>query len=470
MARKMRKISGRCARRAMLAAMLVLPAPFAARAEEAQGAQDSMPGMKMDSAPDQTNAPSDSAGGTDMDSMPGMNMGDDETGMGPMQGMYGPYLMSREASGTSWQPESTPVEGAQLMTGDWMWMFHGIVNGIYDHQGGPRGGTKWFSNSMGMAMGERPLGPGTLGLRAMMSLDPLMGKRGYPLLLQTGETADGRTPLTDRQHPHDLFMELAGTYSVPLSEKSSVFLYLGEPGEPALGPPAFMHRYSGEDNPQAPITHHWLDSTHITYGVATAGVVIDQWKLEASAFNGREPDPNRWNINSPKFDSASGRISFNPTPNWSFQTSYGYLKSPEQLTPEVHERRLTASAIYNLPFGDNNWATTFAWGRKMDDPGQDLNGFLLESAVNFAEKHTVFARAERTDEDELFEAPSPLAGRAFTVNEFTLGYIYDIPIVDHLKLGIGGLGTVGVLPSAIRSSYGGGAPLSFMAFMRLKLL
>src|SRR6185437_6617458 len=405
-----------------------------------------------------------------MGGMPGMNTGEDEMGMGPMQGMYGPYLMSREASGTSWQPESTPVEGAQLMAGNWMWMFHGIVNGIYDHQSGPRGGTKWFSNSMGMAMGQRPLGPGTLGLRAMLSLDPLMGKRGYPLLLQTGETADGRTPLVDRQHPHDLFMELAGSYSVPLSERDSVFVYFGNPGEPALGPPAFMHRFSGEDNPQAPLTHHWLDSTHITYGVATTGVVLDQWKIEASIFNGREPDQNRWNINSPKFDSASGRVTFNPSANWSLQASYGYLKGPEQLAPATHERRVTAAAIYNLPGGDNNWATTFAWGRKMESPGDDLDGFLLESAINLAETHTIFGRIERTDEDELFQPPSPLAGRSFAVNEFSLGYIYDIPVVEHLKLGIGGVSTLDVLPSEMRAAYGGRTPLSFMAFMRLKLL
>src|SRR5581483_9098576 len=144
-----------------------------------------------------------------------------------------------------------------------------------------------------------------------LSLDPLMGKRGYPLLLQTGETADRRTPLIDRQHPHDLFMELAGTYSVPLSEKSSMFVYFGEPGEPALGPPAFMHRFSGEDNPEAPITHHWLDSTHVTFGVATLGYVWNQFKLETSAFRGREPDQFRYDIETPKLDSYSFRASWN---------------------------------------------------------------------------------------------------------------------------------------------------------------
>lgn len=403
-----------------------------------------------------------------MENMPGMGADDDAEMMGPMQGMYGPYLMPREASGTSWQPDSTPSEGVQAMFGDWMWMFHGIVNGVYDHQGGQRGGSKWFSNSMGMAMGQRPLGPGTLGFRGMMSLDPLMGKTGYPLLLGSGETANGRTLLVDRQHPHDLFMELAATYSVSFAKASSAFVYLGLPGEPALGPPAFMHRFSGEDIPEAPITHHWLDSTHITYGVATLGAVYDQWKIEASLFNGREPDPQRWNINSPKFDSGAGRLSFNPNVNWSLQASFGYLKSPEQLTPAVHEKRVTASAIYNLPFGDNNWATTLAWGRKMNSPGRDLDGFLIESAVNLWETHTIFARAERVAEDELFEAPSPLADRSFVVNKLSLGYIYDFPIAEHVKLGIGGLGSTYMLPSAIKPAYGG-TPASFMAFLRLKL-
>src|SRR5262249_62129741 len=149
-------------------------------------------------------------------------------------------------------------------------MVHAAVDAVYDHQGGPRGDDAVYGPTMGMLMAQRSLGSGTLGLRAMLSLDPAtVGHDGYPLLFQTGETADGQTPLIDRQHPHDLFMELAASYSHRLSERSSVFAYVGLPGEPALGPPTFMHRFSGEDNPEAPITHHWLDSTHITYGVVT---------------------------------------------------------------------------------------------------------------------------------------------------------------------------------------------------------
>src|SRR5262249_52531699 len=162
-----------------------------------------------------------------------------------MRGMYGPYLMERESSGTAWQPDASPHAGIHAMFGEWSTMTHGIVNLIYDDQGGPRGDTKTFSTSMLMVMAQRPVGEGTLGVRGMVSADPLMGKRGYPLLLQTGESANGE-PLIDRQHPHDLFMELAASYSHRLGERSSAFIYAGLPGEPALGPPAFMHRFSGE--------------------------------------------------------------------------------------------------------------------------------------------------------------------------------------------------------------------------------
>ena len=174
-----------------------------------------------------------------------------------------------------------------------MGMVHGYADLIYDDQGGDRGDDKVFSSNMLMVMGQRSLGQGTWGLRGMFSLEPAtIGKRGYPLLLQTGETANGRDPLIDRQHPHDFLMELATTYSVPVGDNSSVFGYFGYPGEPALGPSAFMHRFSGMDIPEAPITHHWLDSTHISFGVGTLGYVWKNWKLEGSIFTGREPDEN----------------------------------------------------------------------------------------------------------------------------------------------------------------------------------
>jgi hypothetical protein len=265
-------------------------------------------------------------------------------------------------------------------------------------------------------------------------------------------------------------MELAASYSVPIREDQSVFAYFGWPGEPALGPAAFMHRFSGVDNPQAPITHHWLDSTHITYGVATVGYVWKGWKLEGSTFKGREPDQYRWDIEQPKFDSYSGRLTFNPTSNWSLQTSYGSIHSPEQLAPEVDQHRLSASATYNRPFRKANWGSTMAWGQNKNSPGRRLDGYLLESAYVYDHKHTIFSRAERVGKDELFEHHDPLGEEAFTVHQASLGYIRDFRLGSHGLWGVGGLGTVSFLPSALEPAYGKKNPLSFMLFVRAKLI
>ena len=418
-----------------------------------------MPGM---SPPPASKPASDGkpAGG-DMAPMPGMTM------IGMMAGQLGGYSMMRDASGTAWQPESTPMAGFDWKAGGWTGMLHGYADLIYDHQGGPRGAEKTFSESMLMVMAQHALGPATLTLRSMLSLDALMGNAGYPLLLQTGETANGVTPLIDRQHPHDLFMELAGVLTAPVGGKSSVFVYVGYPGEPALGPATFMHRFSGMDDPAAPISHHWLDSTHITFGVVTAGFTHGPFKIEGSVFNGREPDQFRWDFDRPRLNSYSARISLNPTPDWALQVSYGFIKSPEQLEPAVDQRRITASASYSRKLGDGDWQTTFAWGRNDNRPGHTLDAFLLESAATFG-RSTLFARAENVLKDELFTAPSPLAGQVFRVSAFSLGYVYDFPIAKHLAIGPGVVGTADALPSALRPAYGSG-PLSVMAFLRLKI-
>ena len=379
---------------------------------------------------------------------------------------------SREASGTSWQPASTPFQGVHVMHGDWMLMAHGYAFGAYDRQGGRRGDDKVVNSGMLMLMARRPAGPGTFGLRAMASLDPTMGPGGYPLLLQTGETADGADHLADRQHPHDLFMELAATYYAPFAEEGSAFGYFGLPGEPALGPSAFMHRFSGVENPEAPLGHHWLDSTHIAYGVGTFGFIWGPWKLDASTFKGREPDQRRWDMEAPKFDSYSGRLAYNPTENWSLQASYGYLVAPEQLEPDVNTRRLTASASYNRRFadaGDYFSQTMFAFGRNMNTNGLNSNAFLLESALRIYRRHTLFARAERVDKDELFEPGDPLAGRSFAVNKLSAGYTYDFARWKRSQWGVGALGSLHFLPAALRPAYGN-TPGSFQVFVRAKII
>ena len=397
----------------------------------------------------------------DMDT--GMDMGAHEHAM---RGVYGPYPMTREASGTAWQPDAARHEGLHFQRGAWSLMLHGYADAVYDHQGGPRGDEKFLSDNMGMAMASRPLGPGTLGVRTMLSLEPAtIGSNGYPLLLQTGETADGVTPLIDRQHPHDLFMELAGSWSVAWADRS-LFVYGGLPGEPALGPPAFMHRFTGANVPVAPITHHWLDSSHITFGVLTAGVVVGVAKLEASAFRGREPDEHRWDIEAPKLDSHSFRLSLNPSEHVSVQASYGRLESPEQLEPGVDQDRWTASAIVAGRWrAAGHWEGMLAWGQDRNRPGHTTNAWTAEGALSLDDRQTLFARAEHVQKDELFVASDPLADRVFAVGEITAGYRFDLIRGEHSAIGIGAAGMLSRIPSELVPAYGT-HPAGVLVFVR----
>jgi hypothetical protein len=286
------------------------------------------------------------------------------------------------------------------------------------------------------------------------------------LLLQTGETADGVTPLIDRQHPHDLFMELAGTYSIASGTRSA-FLYAGLPGEPALGPPAFMHRFSAMNIPVAPITHHWLDSSHITYGVLTAGAIAGPVKLEASAFRGREPDQNRWNIESPELDSYAFRLSVNPTEHWALQASHGRLESPEQLEPDVDQDRTTVSAMVDGSWNAGHWEGTVAWGRDHNRPGHTLDAWLAEAAAEIG-AHTMFARGEAVEKDELFLEPDPRAGQPFDVGEVTAGYRFDFLHRAYLRTGVGAAATLSLIPRELRDAYGK-TPASFVVSLRVAL-
>ena len=391
-------------------------------------------------------------------------------GHGGMSGAFGPYPMTRESSGTAWQPDTTEHEALHVTSGNWTLMAHGVLNLVYDHQSGARGDDEVFASGMLMGSARRPLGDGTLQFKAMLSPDPLMGKKGYPLLLASGETANGVDRLIDRQHPHDFFMELSGSISQNIGSKSSVFLYGGLPGEPAFGPPAFMHREAIMDSPEAPISHHWLDSTHISFGVLTGGLVIDRFKLEASRFNGREPDQHRWNIETGPLDSTSVRLSWNPTAELALQGSWGHFEDPEQLEPGIDQKRWSASALYASEIAPG-WklAGTLAWGRKaIDHHGEAMkdDAYVAEASLK---RHawTIFARGEVTENRELLDGEEH--GEAFTVGKASIGAIRDFRIAEHLSLGAGGLVSVNFVPDGLAPLYGDSNPMGAMAFVRAKL-
>lgn len=387
--------------------------------------------------------------------------------MATMQGLYGPYAMGRDASGTAWQPDVSTHGGVHVHSGDWMLMTHALLNGVYAWSDGPRGDEKAYLAGMVMASARRDVGPrGTLNLRAMLSPDPFMGANGYPLLMAAGESADGVEPLVDRQHPHDLFMELSASYSHRIGETSSVFVYGGLPGEPAFGPPAFMHRMSAMDSPEAPLTHHWFDSTHITFGVLTAGVVHGDWKFEGSRFRGREPDQDRYDIESGDLDSSSLRVSWNPTSNWSFQASWADITSPEALEPDEDEERWSVSGIYTRPLSDRGWwSATLAFANKERTDGVSLDAWLAEAAWHPNENWTVFARGEAIETDELGAVHH---GPVEDVQRLSAGAIRDWRINENAVFGIGAVLQQHFASDALEPLYDGD-PQGAMGFVRLKI-
>ena len=380
------------------------------------------------------------------------------------------------ASGTSWQPASTSMYMYDKIAGRWLLMLHyNLITGI-NRQGGPRGVTKFESANWFMPMAFHKIGKGTLGLRGMFSAEPFtFPPGGSPLLFQTGETYKGRA-LIDRQHPHDLWMELSAQYTLGLGERGTWFTYFGYPGEPALGPPAFMHRASASENPSAPLSHHLQDSTHISFGVLTTGLTYRWFKLEGSIFNGREPDENRYNFESHPWSSRSLRFTFSPNKNWAMQVSYGFLRKPEASEPTTDIRRATASVQYNRPLNRGNWASAFIWGRNhTTSPGEvhNLNGYTFESTVTFLDKNYLYTRLELVDKNELLRSTDrALLGirdthPSFRIGAYTFGGVRDIWNTKKLSMAFGSDLTFYSKPPVLDAIYGNN-PVSWKVFLRLR--
>jgi hypothetical protein len=351
-----------------------------------------------------------------------------------------------------------------------MLMAHGVIFADYNQQGGPRGEGKAESVNWGMTMEQHALGAGTILFRQMFSAESLTSPHpGFPELFQTGETYHGE-PLVDHQHPHNLFAELSALYTLPLTNKISWELYGGPSAEPALGPVTFMHRASASELPLAPLSHHLQDSTHTSFGVVTTGFIIDRIKLEASAFNGREPNEERWSIQLAPLDSWSGRAFIAPNSNWTAQYSIGYLVKPEALEAG-NQWRETASVEYNHPLirskiGPGSWATSLIWGRVHKTATEaTLNSYLLESTLNFRESNYVFSRLELVDKNELF--PLVTVQPVYRIGAYTFGGERDLVHNRAWQLGLGSDVTFYSKPVALNASYGN-HPVSFQIFLRAR--
>ena len=286
------------------------------------------------------------------------------------------------SSGTSVEPLATSESAPMIHTslGNWTLMFHANAFLVDTQQSGPRGSDKLFSINWLMPMLSRDFGRQTVTLRTMLSLEPAtVTKRRYPELFQSGETAYG-LPVVDGQHPHDLFMELAGRYDFRINEGTRLFVYGGPIGEPALGPTAFPHRASASENPAAVLGHHQQDSTHISNSVITIGFVGGPLQLEASTFHGGEPNENRWNIDKGKPDSFSSRMTIGAGNHLSGQFSIGRINNREALEPNLDTLRTTASIHHNTRFSTGHISSSLIWGRNKDMHGRESRIFNAYTA------------------------------------------------------------------------------------------
>jgi YHS domain-containing protein len=378
--------------------------------------------------------------------------------------------MAREGSGTAWLPDTTPMYAIHWQRGPWQFMAHENAFVQFLHESGERGDDHFGSVNWIMGMAQRNAGPGSLQLRGMFSAEPWTIRGcGYPDLLASGERCKGEQ-IHDQQHPHDLAMEISAEYNAPLKGPVRWQVYAAPAGEPALGPVAFPHRLSAMPNPLAPISHHWLDATHIAFGVVTAGLYGNRWKTEGSVFNGREPDEKRTNFDFGPLDSVSGRVWFLPSPTWALQVSVGRLTEAESSGnggPGIDVTRATASATYNSVFRANSvWATTVAWGRNAA-PDHASNAFLLESNLTFDDRDTWFGRFEVVGKSahDLAIGESP---DSFTVAKLQGGYTRYLKAWDGLQPGLGASISGGLVPERLQLVYGSRLNVGFGVFLTVR--
>jgi hypothetical protein len=354
----------------------------------------------------------------------------------------------------------------------WMTMLHGWAFLNYDDQGGPSGGSAFESQNHFMGMATHAFLGGKLTLFGTLSLEPAtIPSPGSPELFQVGETNDGIL-LVDYQHPHDFFVQLAGAWEKSLGSEWRLRFYAAAVGEPALGPPAYVHRLSASENPTAPLSHHNQDSTHISYDVLTLGIRRSIFTLEASGFYGAEPDENRWNIEAGPINSYAVRLTARPLPGLTAQVSGGHLTNPEAAEPG-DQNRITGMLSYEKSLPGGFLAVSLITGRnqEIDEPGI-FWGTLLEWAWKFADLNAVYGRLEAVDRD-LYELtfkrqrPENVPLVRTRVYAGTVGYVRDFAIVPSAATGVGADVTLYRFTDRLDPVYSA-HPVAFHVFARIR--
>ena len=357
-----------------------------------------------------------------------------------------------------------------LQASDWRFMVHGAVFLQYVKEFGQRGNYQLGSMNWIMADAYRSLGGGTLRLRAMASAEYFtLTKAGYPQLLQVAQPYEGGT-VTDRMHPHELLSEVAVLYARPLTGSVQWSAYLAAVGEPALGPVAYLHRPSAENDPTAPLGHHSQDVTHESFGVATVGVFSPTVHVEASAFNGNHPDEVRTNFDyaGAKLNSFAARVTVNPSDRWSVSSYAAYLAEGTSVHDHAHYR-LGFSIMHIAPRPGGAWSTTLVWGANVPaDNRRVLNTALIETNIDLDERNAVFGRAEYVTRTAEELALVGSVSETVPIGNVALGYARRIATVRKVGVWFGARGDVDFVPEQLGLFYGSRTPAGVIVYLRLR--
>jgi hypothetical protein len=384
--------------------------------------------------------------------------------------LYGIFGLprSRFGSGTTWLPDASPLHAAVPHMGKWGLLFHGNLYTGYNWYSSDRGGQRFMGRNTLMGALFRTFKQSELLLRLAMSFEPLtIGPRGYPQILQTGQTSNGKR-IHDTMYALDFFRELAVTYQWEVTPKWAGLVYAALAGEPALGPVTFTQRVSASADPLAPLGFQAQEASHASFGVLTVGAFTRKLKLEASWFNGEVPGRYRFRISLRKPDSYSLRATWNPGAHWSMQASYGFLEKPVPSDPR-HQHRVSASATYTQwTQNDAGLAATLSFAERVDTDLNVSTAFMAEAYWNIDGNHAVFTRWEllqKSGQELVLKEPGT---ELYAVGSISGGYVYYFGPYITLAPGLGVRGSINPMEDDLAREYGSRVAYGVMAFAQLR--
>lgn len=349
------------------------------------------------------------------------------------------------------------------------WLFWGYMQPVFDKQGGCFDEHNVYANNEFLALAQVGKHCDTLNFRTIFSVEPgTIGKCGYPLIFSTGYTANGITERLNSYPPLDFVTELSGSY-VHQWQKGRIYSYFGLPGATVLNLLP-QQRIAEFFMPTGSITHRYMTSTDIVYGVGSAGATLYGMCLEGSFFTGKSQDERYWKIKRPHFDSWALRLSYCYEDRFSFQASYGSIHDTDPVELCVKNKRFLFSAAYNVLTEDTLWNATIAYAHNRYYPGEDIHSALLESCFIAYNKHILFGRYEytQTDASLAYRSREDLTDVLYKVQKIGLGYRYQCKPIMHALWSFGVSGDFSIVPRNLQSVYGQ-HPFSWYLFLRVDL-